>query len=140
MCHQSEVDERVHTYSLTYGQSIMICFYMMGLCANFTMKEVASSTNSYANCHYDIYQGTFSTYETQFLQVIGFLGFVLIFFSLPDSGVSSQNLVFSCYGCQEEQEMGVHASPNTCCFSHQSPLLGTRKSAPKKIKNNFFPR
>ena len=25
MCHQSGVDERVHTYSLTYGQSI-ICF------------------------------------------------------------------------------------------------------------------
>ena len=53
---------RVHTYSLTYGQSIMICFYMMGLLgANFTLREVASSVNSYANCHYDIYQGTLST-------------------------------------------------------------------------------
>ena len=52
---------RVHTYSLTYGQSIMISFYMMGLRANFTMREVASSANSYANCHYDIYQDTFST-------------------------------------------------------------------------------
>ena len=52
MC-QSGVDERVHTYSLTYGQSI-ICFYMMGLGANFTMKEVASSANSHASCHYDI--------------------------------------------------------------------------------------
>ena len=51
----SGVDERVHTYNLTYGQSIMICFYTMGLRANFTMREVASSANSYANCHYDIY-------------------------------------------------------------------------------------
>ena len=39
----------------------MICFYMMGLGANFTMSEVVSSANSYANCHYDIYQDTFST-------------------------------------------------------------------------------
>ena len=46
--------------SETYGQSI-ICFYMIGLGANFTMREVASSANSYANCHYDIYQDTFST-------------------------------------------------------------------------------
>ena len=38
----------------------MICFYVMGLGANFTMKEVAFSGNSYANCHYDIYQDTFS--------------------------------------------------------------------------------
>ena len=66
MCHYSGVNERVHTYSLTYGQSI-ICFYMMGLGANVTMREVASSANSYANCHYDIFQGTFSTEDTQFL-------------------------------------------------------------------------
>ena len=33
----------------------------MGLGANFTMREVASSANSYTNCHYDIFQGTFST-------------------------------------------------------------------------------
>ena len=33
----------------------MVCFYMMELGANFTMKEVASSANNYANCHYDIY-------------------------------------------------------------------------------------
>ena len=33
----------------------------MGLGANFTMREVASSANSYANCHYDIYQDTLST-------------------------------------------------------------------------------
>ena len=39
----------------------------MGLGANFTMREVASSANSYANCHYDIYQDTFSTYDTKFL-------------------------------------------------------------------------
>ena len=32
----------------------------MRLGANFTMKEVASSVNSYANCPYDIYQDTFS--------------------------------------------------------------------------------
>ena len=38
-----------------YGQSI-ICFYMMGLGANFTKREVAYSANSCANCHYDIYQ------------------------------------------------------------------------------------
>ena len=54
MCHLSGVDERVHIYGLTYGQSIMICFYMIGLAANFTMKEITSSANSYANCHYDI--------------------------------------------------------------------------------------
>ena len=34
---------------------------MMGLGANLTMREVAPSANSYANCHYDIYQGTFNT-------------------------------------------------------------------------------
>ena len=34
---------------------------MMGLGANLTMREVASSTNSYADCHYDIFQDTFST-------------------------------------------------------------------------------
>ena len=42
----------------------------MGLSVNLTMREVtfganmrevASSANSYANCHYDIYQDTFST-------------------------------------------------------------------------------
>ena len=38
----------------------MICFYMMGLGANFTVKEVASRANNNANCHYDIYQDTFS--------------------------------------------------------------------------------
>ena len=51
----------MHTYSLTYGQSIMICFYIMGLGANYTMKDVACSVNNYANCHYDISQDTFST-------------------------------------------------------------------------------
>ena len=51
----------MHIYSSTYGQSI-ISFYMMGLLgANFTLREVASSINSYANCHYDIYQDTSST-------------------------------------------------------------------------------
>ena len=60
ICHQSGVDKRLHIYSLTYRQSI-ICFYMMGLGANFTLIKVASSTNSCANCHYDIYQDTFST-------------------------------------------------------------------------------
>ena len=54
---------RMHTYSLTYDRSI-ICFYMMRLGANFTMRKVASSANSYANCHYDIYQDTFSTIKT----------------------------------------------------------------------------
>ena len=34
---------------------------MMGLGVNFTMREVASSANSYANCKYDIYQDTFIT-------------------------------------------------------------------------------
>ena len=33
----------------------------MGLGANLTMLKVASSAISYANCHYDIYQDTFST-------------------------------------------------------------------------------
>ena len=31
---------RVHTYSLTYGQSVMISFYVMRLGANFTTREV----------------------------------------------------------------------------------------------------
>ena len=51
---------RVHAYSLTYGRSI-ICFYMIGLGANLTIREVASIANSFANYHYDIYQDTFST-------------------------------------------------------------------------------
>ena len=51
---------RVLTYSLTFGQSI-ICFYMMGLGANFFIRNVASSVNSCANCHYDIYHDKFST-------------------------------------------------------------------------------
>ena len=43
-------DETVHTYGFSYGQSI-ICFYMIGLGVNFTMREVASCANSYDNCH-----------------------------------------------------------------------------------------
>ena len=61
MCHWSAVDGRVHTYGLACGLSIMTCFYVTGLGANFTMREVASSANSYTNCHYDIYQDTLST-------------------------------------------------------------------------------
>ena len=38
----------------------MIGFYMMRLGANFTMREVESSPNRYANCHYDNYQDTLS--------------------------------------------------------------------------------
>ena len=34
---------------------------MMGLGANFTMREDAFSANSFANSHYDIYQDTSST-------------------------------------------------------------------------------
>ena len=34
---------------------------MMEIGANFTLREVASSANSYANCDDDIYQATFST-------------------------------------------------------------------------------
>ena len=45
--------------------------------ANVTMREVASSANSYAHCNYYIYQDTFSTYDTQFLQKICFHGFIL---------------------------------------------------------------
>ena len=33
----------------------------MGPGANFTMRQVASSANSCANYHYDIYKDTFST-------------------------------------------------------------------------------
>ena len=33
----------------------------MGLGANFTTREAASSVNSYANLYYDLYQDTFST-------------------------------------------------------------------------------
>ena len=67
----------------------------MGFGANFFIREVASSANNYANCHYGIYQDTFSSEDTQFLLVIGFHGFILIVFSLPNSSVLSQNLVFS---------------------------------------------
>ena len=56
---QELMNECTHYQSLTYDQSI-ICFYMMGLGASVMMREVASSANSYANCHYDIYQDTFS--------------------------------------------------------------------------------
>ena len=64
---------RVHTYSLTYGQSVMISFYVTGLGANFTMREV-----------YPV--------PTAILIVIIF--------------VSSQNLLFSYGGHQEEGEVG----------------------------------
>ena len=50
----------MQTFSLTYGQTI-ICFYMMFLYdVTFTMREVASRANTYADCHY-IYHDTFST-------------------------------------------------------------------------------
>ena len=32
------------------------------------------------------------------------------------------------------------AGPNTGCFTRRWSLLGARKSAPKKLKNNFFPK
>ena len=47
-------------YMFLYDETI-ICFYMMKLAANFTMREVALNVNSYANCHYDIYKDIFST-------------------------------------------------------------------------------
>ena len=76
----------MHIYGLTYGQSI-ICFYMIGLGANFTMREVACNANSYANCHYDISE------HTQFLRhtvsVGNWFPWRYIVFSLPDSSVSS---------------------------------------------------
>ena len=68
--------------------SVYYDVFMMGLGANFTMEKVAFSANSFANCHYDIHQDTLST-NTQFLEVIGFHGFILIVFSLPDSILSS---------------------------------------------------
>ena len=70
----------MHTYGLTYGQPI-ICFDRVELGANFTLREVASSANSYANCHYDIYQDTFYS--------LGFHDSILLVFNLPDSSVSS---------------------------------------------------
>ena len=79
---------------------------MMGLGANFIMREAASSANSYANCHYDIAdQDTFSIYFRH--SFYRHKVFILIFFSLPDSGVSSKNLVFSSDGCQEGWEGGM---------------------------------
>ena len=97
MFHWSGVDERVHTYSLTYGQSIMICFYMIGLWANFTMREVVSSANSFTNCHYDF--RTHSVRHT--VSIDNRFPWLYIVFSLPDSCVSSYNLVFSFDGCQK---------------------------------------
>ena len=51
MCQQSGVYDRVHTYSLTYGQSFM--FLYDGTWCQLHHKGT-SSANSYANCHYDI--------------------------------------------------------------------------------------
>ena len=45
---------------ITYCEFVMIGFYMVGLGANFTMREFESSPNRYANCHYDNYQDTLS--------------------------------------------------------------------------------
>ena len=76
MCH-SQIDQRVHTNSLTYGQSIIhIYAFMIGLGANFNVSEVASSDNSCANCQYDM---THSVLKTLYNSV----------FSIPDSSVSS---------------------------------------------------
>ena len=52
-----------HTVGLTCGQSIT-CFYMIELGIKFTMREdtTDNSANSYVDCHYDIYQDTFSSY------------------------------------------------------------------------------
>ena len=60
----------------------------MGLGANFIIREVPSSANIYANCHY-IYQDTFSTYDTQFIETGNRFPWRCIVFSLPDSIVSS---------------------------------------------------
>ena len=101
MCHSSEVDDSAYIqFNFT-----LLCFYMMGaLGANFTMREVASSDNSCANCHYDIYQDTLST---GILQVIGNrFPWLYIFFSLRDSRGSSQNLAFSCDGAKRRSKGG----------------------------------
>ena len=45
---------------ITYGEFVMLGFYMIGLGASLTMREVESSPNSYANCHYGSYQDTLS--------------------------------------------------------------------------------
>ena len=71
---------------------------MMGLGANFTLRDILILTMTSTRTH--------SVLKTQFLWVIGFHGFILIVFSLPDSSASSQNLVFSYDGCQEEGRGG----------------------------------
>ena len=71
---------------------------MMGLGANFTLRDMLILTMTSTRTH--------SVLKTQFLWVIGFHGFILIVFNLPDSSVSSQNLVFSHDGCQEEGRGG----------------------------------
>ena len=61
----------------------------MGLDTIFTLREVASSANRCANCHYEPIR-THLTFKTHFLQVLGFHGpWLCIVFSLPDSSRSS---------------------------------------------------
>ena len=71
---------------------------MMGLGANFTLRDILILTMTSIRTH--------SVLKTQFLWVIGFHGFILIVFSLPDSSESSQNLVFSHDRYQEEGRGG----------------------------------
>ena len=56
----------------------------MGPGANFTMREVASCANSYANRHYDIYQ-----YLRHTVYIGNRFPWCHIVFSLPDSSVPS---------------------------------------------------
>ena len=68
---------------------------------NFTMREVASSANTYADCHY-IYHNTHIQYLRHKVSVGNrFSRPYIIDFSLSSSSVSSRNLVFFCDGCQE---------------------------------------
>ena len=39
---------------------VSLLYVLMGLGANFTMTNVESSAKTHANCHYNIYQHTFS--------------------------------------------------------------------------------
>ena len=43
----------ISSAEVIFSCKTQICFFMMGLGANFTMREVESSANSCANCHYD---------------------------------------------------------------------------------------
>ena len=80
MCHQSGVEETVHTYSLTYVQSI-ICFIRQDLVPTSPLGKLHPKPTAVLIVTM-VSIRTHSVLTTQFLQVIGFRGFILFSVSL----------------------------------------------------------